>query len=722
MSRDKKRGNAMKKNMIRPAGILLAATMLTPWPASAQSTGPATPQAESASHELLGEIVVTAQKRAEVLRSVPLAISAISSEGLETRGIATINDLGRQAPGLSMVERQNHVPNVVLRGVGSYGFVEGVGFYVDDVQNYTDKTMRLEDLERVEILKGPQGTLFGGSSLGGAVRYISKRPTFDTSMEFKGDLSLSNSYQSAYANANAPVSDVVAMRVSGYRTHDEGFNKDDNLKSSTSEMREYGLRGQVLYEPSEDFSALLTARYRNFDGAYAGYSRQNSIDEVNTHTSLSFKPNYKTETYGFVGQINYDFGAAELTSLSSYTHQKTDYVVDGDYTATPAVKGQADGRPGEVLTQELRLTSEKGERFDWIGGLYASLRRNVGNQVSPLSITAGPAFINPYTDQSSRHVDYAGFGSANLYMGDFTLMGGARLMRTIYKQHSLVVKGAPVTAGSRLTVADTVVLPKASLSYTTEGNTLLYATVAQGYEPGKVDASERPPVAYEPETDWTYELGVKGDLGREFYYELSAFYIDSSDRQGESIIFTPGATVASKRITNIGPARSLGAEAVARWQPVDDLDLEASLSYLDAEWTGNATFNRVALKGRQIPNASRWSANFAATYSVPVSEELELGLHADAAYKGSFPWQLTYDPVSNRNPGYWLVNARVSLGTMSDAWEISARVDNVFNEHYFTEFFPQQLGTQAADGSCVGCHLAATGGLRRVVVSMGLKF
>lgn len=704
------------RNFIPMAAFVCAA--LTVAPALAAEADPLAANDQDVIQ--LGDVVVTARKREETLRDIPESVAAISEAAMAARGIETINDLARQTPSLSLSERQNHVPNVVLRGIGSYGFVEGVGFYIDDVQNYTDKTMRLEDLERVEILKGPQGTLFGGSSLAGAVRYISKRPTFSPSAEFKGDLG-GHSYQSAYVSGNAPLGESLAARASGYYTHDNGFNGDSNLHASTSEMREYGLRGQLLYSPNERLTTQLTARYRDFDGAYAAYAAQNSVDQVNSQTALTFKPNYRTKTAGAILQTDYDAGAVDVTSITSFTQQTTDYLVDGDYTPAAAVRGQADGRKGKVYTQELRLTSDPGETFDWIVGLYASRRQNVGGQVAPLNITAGPVTIAPFVDLSSRQTEYAVFGNGNAHFGDFTLTAGARLMRTVFKQHTIVSQGRPVTTNSRLTVADTIILPKVSLAYKIEGGTLLYASVAEGYEPGKVDYSASPPATYRPETDWTYEVGIKGNLGATVYYEAAAFYIDSRDRQGESIVSLAGS-IPTKRVTNIGDATSVGAEATIRWQPIRALALDGGLGYLDAEWDDNAVFNGAPIAGRSIPNASRWTLNLGATYTVALTDSLDLGLHADAAYKSSYPWQLSYQPISNINPAFWLANARVALTSRSGDWELAARVDNLFDERYFTEFFPEQFGRQAADGTCSGCHLAATGAGRRLVMSISAKF
>lgn len=698
--------------------ILASATL--PNAARAQDSGEQQSLAQDEGFGQIAEIVVTARKRQETLREVPEAIAAFSNADLETRGIATINDLGRQTPGLSMSERQNHVPNVVLRGVGSYGFVEGVGFYIDDVQNYTDKTMRLEDLERVEVLKGPQGTLFGGSSLGGAIRYVSKRPTFTPSAELKGEVGTEN-YQSIYASANTPVGDKVAVRASSYYTHDDGFNDDSNLHRSTSEIEEYGVRGQLLFKPSENLSAQITARYRKFDGAYAAYATQTDVEHVDSSTALSFVPNYQSETAGLVGELDYDFGPVELVSLTSFTRQTVDYFLDGDYSPVPAVRGQANGKPGKVYTQEFRLTSTPTERFDWIVGLYGSRRENIGGQVTPLSIVAGPVVISPFVDLESEQTEYAGFGSANVHFGALTLNGGARVMKTVFEQDTLRAQGQPVTTNAHLRVDDTVVLPKVSISYQTDARTLFYASVAEGYEPGKVDHSTVPPQPYGAETDWTYELGVKGDFGANVYYELAAFYIDSRDRQGESIV-TIGGSIPTKRVTNIGDASSIGAEASLRWQPIYGLDLSGAIGYLDATWDENAVFNGSSIDGKRVPNTSEWTGNVAATYSVSLSNTLQLGLHADASYQDSFPWQLTYQPISNDNPAYWLASARLSLGNVAETWEVAVRVDNLFDERYFTEFFPEQFGIQNADGTCDNCHLAATGGKRRFILSVGTKF
>src|SRR5260221_8867819 len=180
-------------------------------------------QARPESSGELAEVIVTARKRDERLLDIPESVAVISATDLVRKGIQTVEDVGRQTPNLQLNTRQDLTTDVVIRGVGAYGDVLGVGFNIDDVPNFTDQTMRLEDLERVEVLKGPQGTLYGGSSIGGLIRYVSKKPAFN----FDGESSFEvGSYDqiNLFAAQNVPlIADRLAMRISGYETRGDGY-------------------------------------------------------------------------------------------------------------------------------------------------------------------------------------------------------------------------------------------------------------------------------------------------------------------------------------------------------------------------------------------------------------------------------------------------------------------------------------------------------------------
>src|SRR5579862_2447507 len=247
-------GSSAAQSALPPAGnndILLAQNNSAPPPQ--QTAAPS-----ESGQQTIAEVVVTARKRDERLLDIPESITAITDSELQQHSIQTIEDLGRQTPNLQLNMRQDLTTDVVIRGVGAYGDVLGVGFNIDDVPNFTDQTMRLEDLERVEILKGPQGTLYGGSAIGGLVRYVAKKPAFDYDGEVSAEV---GSYYSInlFAAQNAPlIPDKLALRFSVYDSKTDGYVTNSALSINGSPSQDYGARMALLFQPKDAFSALLT--------------------------------------------------------------------------------------------------------------------------------------------------------------------------------------------------------------------------------------------------------------------------------------------------------------------------------------------------------------------------------------------------------------------------------------------------------------------------------
>lgn len=695
-------------------------------PAAAQEAA-----AEPATEEFLGsgDIVVTATRRATALKDVPQSIQALSQDMLESRGVVDLESLGRQTPGLIMAENADRTPNVVIRGVGAFGNTQGVGYYIDDVQNFTDQTMLLQDVERIEILKGPQGTLYGGSSIGGAIRYITKQPEFDFGVDAMVEAG-GYGFRNVYGAVNAPISaDKIALRLSGYFTTDDGFWESPDFKD-ISNFEEYLVRGQMLFQPTDDLTIKLSGRYRSYKGAGLIGRAQDSIDQFIRVTDLSAKPGVTTDTYGFVGSVNYQAGDVEMDFITSYTQQDKDFLADVDYTTT-AVPGivifTANPRPTKAFTNELRFTSTGNDRFDWIVGLYAARLNNANLTPSPLaaelSIPGVGVFlaIPDFSSYQAKQTDMAVFASSDLKLGNFTVTTGARLYHVDYDAYVFSSFGAPVNLKFRNN--DTAILPRLAVSYLTAGGHNIYASVSRGYEPGKAALTSADPATYKPEKTWAFEVGSKGNIGgRSLYYEVAAFYTLYTDRQFETRIQDQATNAVFETIGNIGDSTAYGLEASLNWIPVKGLTLSGAVGYLHSEWDEGAEFNQVAIDGRQTPNAPEWTGNLGATYSTPVSQGLKVELHADASYTDEFRWGLGYQPGSSINPSHWLASASLSLSEIDDRWKISARVNNIFNERYFIDFLPENLGPQAGDGTCDQCHLGYIGDRRRLIISASTTF
>lgn len=704
----------LKAKLMLACGTALG---LNATPAVAQQSGGDQPPSDTTVYS--GEIVVTATKRSSALKDIPQSIAALSADMLESRGVVDIAALSRQTPGVVMEIGNDRSPNVVMRGIGAFGNTQGVGFYIDDVQNFTDQTMRLQDLERVEVLKGPQGTLYGGSSIGGAIRYIPKEPNFDFGGEVMAEAG-GYGYRNIYGAVNAPLSqDKVAVRISAYYNHDDGFWTSPTIPD-ISETEEFAVRGQLLFTPSEDLTIKLTGRYRSYDGSGILASAQNAVDDVNYVASLNAKPFVKSKTYGFVGSANYDFGGIELDWISSYTKQDKNYLGDVDYTDNPIIiLFTDDPRPTKVLTQEVRLSSNGNETFDWIFGLYAANLKNVNLSANPVNADVG-IVLPDFFDFKAEQTDLAAFASSDLRLGDLTVTTGLRLYHVDYDADLFIAQLAPVN--QHFQNNDTVILPRLALSYQTAGGNNIYASVSRGYEPGRAALTSNDPGTYKPEKTWAFEVGSKGNIGgRSLYYEIAGFYTLYTDRQFETRVqLQSGAFVET--IANIGDSTAYGAEASLNWNPTPNLTLNGSIGYLHSDWDKGALFNGVNISGRDTPNAPEWTGNIGATYTAPLSDSVKAELHFDASYKDAFRWKLGYEPVSSINPSYWLASAYFALSETDDRWKLSARVSNLFNQDYFIDFTPEQFGAAGADGTCTKCHLGYVGERRRITVSASLNF
>lgn len=708
------------KILFSKRALLLTGVLLVPLSTSAIAQT-ADEKNSASGFEAKDEIVVTAQKRSERLSDVPASIEALTASSLRQRGVANFNDLGRQTPGLTMVKRQSNVSNVVMRGIGAYGNVQGTGFYVDDVQNFTDQIMRPMDVERVEILKGPQGTLYGGSSLGGAIKYVMKQPTFSTTADFEGEVG-GHDYYSLSGALNTPISEKVAVRISGHYSHDDGFIKETvNFNKRSNQTTEYAARAQILLKPSDDFTATINLRTRTLETG-VGYVVHSDRNPKYT-TGIDIFPDQRIRVWGASAHLNYDLGGTTLTSITSATRQTWKQRIDADYTAVPRIIGGAtDSTPTTVYTQELRLTSDTGGKIDWIAGLYALRGRNSTFPPTPLNVTIIPLnlTLSPYNYYNTVQTDLAGFGTVNLHLNNLTLSAGARVSHTRYKTQSFFVDGAPT---NQTYYADNpvVVLPKLTASYKTPGGTTLYAGISEGYEAGKVDPQVDPANPYRSEISWAYEAGMKGYLfDRHLYYEVAGYYIDETRRQVENTGVTSDGAVI-KGINNIGDSTSIGAEAHLEWRPTPEINFSASGGYLDAKWSKGAVFEGNSLKGRQIPNAPHWTGNFGASFTPSLSDDYQLTFNTNATYSGPFQWTLSYLPVSNTQPSYWVVTSRIGIARKDGRWEVAVRAENLFDKKYFTEFVPGIFGPQQADGTCVNCHLGAPAARRRITASLSVK-
>ena len=236
-------------------------------------------EGESASNSL-DEVIVTARKREESLLSISESVSAISGDAIDRQNIKGLDKIGLLTPNLNLAMRADGYPNVSIRGIGAFGLTQGVGFYLDDVQLFSDASSRFGDLERIEVLKGPQGTLYGGSNIGGAIKFVSKRPTVgDDSGRVKlqiGDQGIKDTEVSL----NRDLNDDWAVRVFAYSREDDGFltnpNSDniDNQPADAGAYEESGIRIAIAGQLADNLSLYASVRQNDYEGPVNAWARE----------------------------------------------------------------------------------------------------------------------------------------------------------------------------------------------------------------------------------------------------------------------------------------------------------------------------------------------------------------------------------------------------------------------------------------------------------------
>ncbi|AUN32573.1 TonB-dependent receptor [Niveispirillum cyanobacteriorum] len=606
---------------------LMATTML------AAAMMPA--QAQEADDSLvLEEIVVTAQKRAERLQDVPLAVSALSADALANSQVSSTAGVAALVPSLTYTQSTSDLNNNVrIRGVGTALFNAGlesaVSFVVDGVvmsrqgQGFQD----LIDVERVEVLRGPQGTLFGKNATAGVINIVTKRPSRD----FEGVAEIGIAEQGEYrarASVSGPISETVGARLTGYYTDNRGYVYDYGRGEHVYGGRDVGLRGKVEWQATENLNFLFTADIRDSESDCCQpipYLTTNSVlaairgpvvasSENRTVNSGDTRTFANSDQAGGSVEASLDLGDHVLTSVTAVRNWKIEnnVDVDGFNSATPLYLPFGNGYFGvnggtadiSQFTQELRLASAANQPLTYTFGLFyfnldldRAFTRRVGGCVTPGTAFGQPcatSFFSSSNHEANTKTDnYAAFGQVEYELTDaLSAFAGFRLQREKVSYSGTRFGSAPYT-GDRLlfaastgsgSVSDTDLSGKAGLKYEIDRDAQTYFTWSRGYKGQGYDveltanfASQSP---VRPETVNSYELGWKQQaLNGRLILNSALFYAKYQDLQVQSTI-APNVSVP----TNAGSSVSKGAEIEFQARATSALSINGGVTLLDAKF------------------------------------------------------------------------------------------------------------------------------------------
>jgi len=616
---------------------------------------------EKPSASNLDEIVVTAQKVSQSVIDVPLSISVLGSDDLEKTQSLNMQDFARFVPGLQVSQATPGFGRLVIRGINTGGVASTVGVYVDETPFGSSSGIAngailagdfdTFDVARIEVLRGPQGTVYGASSLGGVLKYVTNEPQLDGfEGRVRGSLESVDGGDMSYSGAavaNIPVSDSVAIRASGFYRNVGGFVDSigtagsdiaDDINSSTVS----GGRASMLFKPSETFSLRLSAYFQDIktDGAnsveadpetgevlYGGLTQSRYVPE---NSDVGYRVYNATAVW--------DVGFGDFTSATSYGDLTQDFRNNTTTLISPILEAIF-GIPNESyiqqttsverFTQEFRLSSHQSERFDWMVGAFYNDEKGLIDQlvhgVEPGTFTE-VVFPFPLGDGTvdSKFKEYAAFANATIkFTSSFDLTLGGRYARNeqdvVQVQDGLLFGelGGPatITSDSSEDVFTYSLAPKFKFN----DRMAVYARVAKGYRPGGpnvIAPNPAVPATYESDSTINYELGLKGENeARTFAFDAAAYHIDWENIQLFAVVAGIGVN------TNAGGAQSDGVEVSMGFWPAEHLKLSLSGAYTDATLTEDTDPLVGGRDGDRLPYTPKTSYTVGADYDWPLADE-----------------------------------------------------------------------------------------------------
>lgn len=691
------------------------------------------------------DILVTAQRRAERVQDIPLAISAFGGEQVAKMGMVSIENVAPRVPSFYFGSFGASRPQLYIRGIGTRSFDPGsessVGVFVDEVYlgRASGSFGSLKDVERIEVLRGPQGTLYGRNTIGGAINVITKGPTSTFEGELEAGISNYDGYE-LFGAVGGPITsdDSVMFRVAGWRTYRDGYMTNLTTGTRFQGLDNWGGRARLAFRPAAGFRIDLTAEVID-DGdeaAFAGFNlgsgpARNPTTGVVTPPNpratflgrpgttpivytggnqgfLSFDPFLDRRTTSYVGRLEYDTSFATLTSISSYRKLRINDGRDLEGSSLDVIN-QLSRERSKQFTQEIRLTSDPdgaasfGGALDWIvGGFYYRDRSersdifNLGTNSVIALLSGGP---QTSTALSDYQIDsYALFGQATLHLGEkFDLTLGARYTRD---EKRAVQEGRNTRPGVPLVAVPFTVDnsanytsfdPRIVATYKITPDINVYASYSTGFKSGGFQyvpfSRAQANVLFEPEDIKAYEIGFKSEfLDRTLRLNVAAYYYDYKDLQVSRIVDLGGGAAASL-ITNAASSTVKGVDVEIFARPSQNIDFSVAYGYLDAsydEYIFNATQN---FSGTDLVRAPNHSVNVGAEWRIPVTPESGLTLRADYSLLDTFfhePGEANPNfggaTSLTREPSYGLLDLRAAYEWGN--FRVTGYVTNVFNTDY----------------------------------------
>jgi len=721
---------------------LLAGTMLA---LLASSASAAIAQGETAADDTAAsnapaEIIVTAQKRSERLQDVPVAVSVVDGALLARQGAVSLEGAQYLVPTLNFRKSGTTInQSLFLRGVGTSTFsVAGepsVSTVVDGVvySRAGEAFSDLVDIERIEVLRGPQGTLFGKNASAGVVNIVTKRPGDELAATIDGGYYFGegNEYR-IRAAADIPLGQGLATRITGFYGNYDGnlFNLAPNVRSRVNGYEHYGVRGILVAEPSSDVTITLIGDWRKADddccaeviGTLPSNGAASVLPTPRGDRTRRINQNLVTateeEAWGVSLQVDATLGTQTITSITAYRNYDNREIRDGDWLdqAYVGIAQLHDDGPqeGNTFSQELRIASPNNQFFEYVAGLYYSRaetertfsRSDIQCTITPTAFvpcsTPGTVVTTPFATATFGSVfkNMAAFAQGTLNITDrFRVIGGIRYTNDqldVFHQRVTTLTGPGIQPSSgpfRGKTTNDNWSGRAGLQYDIAPESTVYATYARGYKGPAFNVffnlTATGTNAIEPETADSFEAGLKNTLfGGKLILNLAGYYAQYDNFQANNPDLVAGVVVT--RFTNAGTVSTRGGELDLIWRPLPDFNISGGLAYTDAHVDRfrappNGVVTGIVPDGTPLAYAPEWKASLAGDWRIRTGGAVDIELGSTIAWQSSQLSQFDANPAvraATTIGDYALVDLSAAIISSDDHYRLGFQVKNLFDQSF----------------------------------------
>ncbi len=642
----------------------------------------------------LNEVIVSSTKETFRTKDLPASVSLLSSRQLERENASSLRSVTTLAPNFYMPDYGSKLTSpVYIRGIGSRINSPSVGLYVDGVPYFEKSSFDFDffDIEYVEVLRGPQGTLYGRNTMGGMINVATKSP-----LRHRGtNVSLSGGnygYMKATLSNYSKLTDRLGMVLGVNYLAKGGYYTNHYSGDKVASVDDISGRLRLAYRHSDKAVSELSVNYEHSkqDGyAYAKYDPETgAVDSVDYDHPSSYTRDILSAGYKFEYQTSW----GSIRANTGYQYLNDEQAIDQDYTAKDLYSAVQRTKQN-MISQEVIAKSDLDGNYRWVTGLFGFYQQ-IDNPVNVnYNMPVPPSYYARTPDTASIINDTHTYGLAAYHQSTLNNILIKGLSATVglrvdyeksgqdYRQQQWMMDGILIEAEPETTLEFFEFLPKAALRYMI-GKQAVYASVSKGYKTGGFNplVEEEQYRSFDPEQSWNYELGVKLQLGGSTSVDVAGFYIDLTNQHIPRTV----PSGAGQMIVNAGKSASKGVELSVNTQPLNNLNLNLSYGYTHATLTDYTPSETVDYSGNFIPQIPRQTLGAGATYRWPVSLTWldDVTFHALYTGVGEIYWN---DSNTAKQNGYGLLNASIGFSKSFADVTLWARniLDTKYNVYYF---------------------------------------